>query len=87
MIGELADRVSPLLRVRDSLDPTSLRVLEAMPAEAAVAIADLAVCAGVDAGVTGGIVLRLVAAGLVREAAAGFVRVPGAADTVLRREP
>jgi DNA processing protein len=86
LIGELADHVSPLRRVRDSLDPTSLRVLEAMPTEAVVGVAELAVSAGVDAGVTGGIVLRLVAAGLVREAGAGFVRVPGAADTVLRRE-
>ena len=86
LIGELADRASPLLRVRDSLDPMSLRVLEAMPTEAPVGVAQLAVSAGVDVGVTGGIVLRLAATGLIREVAAGFVRVPGAADAVLRRE-
>lgn len=85
LIGELADRPDPLRRVRDSLDPTSLRVLEGMPSEAATSVADLAVRAGVHAAATGGIVLRLVAAGLVREVPAGFVRVPGAADTVLPR--
>lgn len=85
MIGELADRQDPLLRVRDSLDPASLRVLEAMPTEAASTIGDLAVLAGIGAGATGGILLRLATAGLVREAGAGFVRVPGAADAVLRR--
>ncbi|MCZ3388414.1 MAG: DNA-processing protein DprA [Actinomycetia bacterium] len=85
LIGELADRPDPLGRVRDALDPTSLRVLEGMPAETAISSADLAVRAGVDAAATGGIVLRLVVAGLVREVPSGFVRVPGAADTVLRR--
>ena len=85
LIGELADRPDPLRRIRDSLDPRSLRVLEGMPTETAVSIVDLAVRAGVDVGATGGIVLRLVAAGVVREVAAGFVRVPGAADTVLPR--
>lgn len=86
LIGELAERQDPLRRVRDSLDPTSLRVLEAMPTETAVTVDDLAVRAGVATGATGGVVLRLVAAGLLREVAAGFVRVPGAADTVLRRD-
>lgn len=86
LIGELAERPDPLRRVRDSLDPISLRVLEAMPTESAVGIDDLAVLAGVDAGATGGVLLRLVAAGLVGESTAGFVRVPGAADTVLRRD-
>lgn len=86
MIGELADHNDPLRRIRDSLDPTSLRVIEAMPAETVVRVADLAVAAGVDAGATGGVLLRLVASGLVREKGAGFVRVPGAADTVLRRQ-
>jgi hypothetical protein len=57
-----------------------------MPAEAAISLAELSVVAGVEAAATGGILLRLVAAGLVAEAAAGFVRVPGAADTVLRRQ-
>lgn len=87
LIGELADRPDPLRRVRDSLDPTSLRVLEGMPSETATSVADLAVRAGVDAVATGGIVLRLVAAGLVREVPSGFVRVPGAADTVVPRRP
>ncbi len=86
LVGELAERPDPLRRVRDSLDDTSLRVLEAMPAEAAISLAELSVVAGVEAAATGGILLRLVAAGLVAEAAAGFVRVPGAADTVLRRQ-
>lgn len=86
LVGELADRPDPLRRVRDSLDATSLRVLEAMPAETAISQADLSVAAGVEATVTGGTLLRLVAAGLVSEATAGFVRVPGAADTVLRRQ-
>lgn len=85
VIGELADRQDPLLRVRDSLDPASLRVLEAMPTEAPSSISDLAVLAGIGASATGGILLRLAAAGLVRESGAGFVRVPGAADAVLRR--
>ncbi len=85
LIGELADQPDPLRRVRDSLDQTSLRVLEGMPSETATSVADLAVRAGVDAVATGGIVLRLVTAGLVREVPAGFVRVPGAADTVLPR--
>jgi DNA processing protein len=86
LIGELADRSDPLRRVRDGLDPLSLRVLESMPAESAVTIADLSVAAGVDVTATGGVLLRLVAAGLARESAAGFVRVPGAADTVVRAQ-
>ncbi len=86
MIGELADRSDPLRRVRDALDPMALRVLESMPAESAASVADLSVAAGVDAGATGGVLLRLVAAGLVRESSAGFVRVPGAADTVVRAQ-
>lgn len=85
MIGELAPAQQPLLRVRDALDPTSLRVLEAMPGESAISVDDLSVAAGIDAVATGGALLRMVATGLVREAAAGFVRVPGAADTVVRR--
>ncbi len=84
LIGELADRPDPLRRVRDSLDPVSLRILEAMPAESVATVADLSVAAGVEVGSTGGVLLRLVAAGLVREAPAGFVRVPGAADAVVR---
>ena len=87
LIGELAPIQEPLLRVRDALDPTSLRVLEAMPSESAIAVGDLSVAAGIDAGATGGALLRMVATGLVREAADGFVRVPGAADTVVRRSP
>lgn len=87
LIGELAPVQEPLIRVRDSLDPTSLRVLEAMPSESAMTVSDLSVAAGVDVGVTGGVLLRMVASGLVREAVSGFVRVPGAADTVVRRSP
>ncbi|HUV49300.1 MAG: DNA-processing protein DprA [Actinomycetes bacterium] len=87
LIGELAPTQEPLLRVRDALDPTSLRVLEAMPSESAIAVGDLSVAAGIDAGATGGALLRMVATGLVREATDGFVRVPGAADTVVRRSP
>lgn len=86
LIGELADRPDPLRRVLDSLDPMALRVLEAMPTEDSVSVADLAVQAGVDAGMTGGMVLRLLAVGLVREVGAGFVRVPGAADGVVRSD-
>ena len=85
LIGELAPTHEPLLRVRDALDATSLRVLEAMPSESAITVGDLSVAAGIDAGATGGVLLRMVATGLVREAAAGFVRVPGAADMVVRR--
>ena len=84
LIGELAPAPEPLVRVRDSLDPTSLRVLEAMPSETAITVGDLSVAAGIDLGTTGGVLLRMVASGLVREAVSGFVRVPGAADTVLR---
>lgn len=87
LIGELAPVPEPLLRVRDSLDPTSLRILEAMPSVAAITVSDLSVAAGVDVGVTGGALLRMVASGLVREDVSGFVRVPGAADTVVRRSP
>ena len=87
LIGELATVQEPLLRVRDALDPTSLRVLEAMPSESAISVGELSLAAGIEVGATGGVLLRLVATGLVREAAAGFVRVPGAADTVVRRSP
>jgi DNA processing protein len=85
LIGELAPDLEPLARVRDSLDPTSLRVLEAMPSETAITVGDLSVAAGVDLDITGGVLLRMVASGLVREAVSGFIRVPGAADTVVRR--
>jgi DNA processing protein len=87
LIGELADRMSPVHRLRDSLDPLSLRVLEAFPAESPRDAPALAVAAGVDLDRTRGILLRLVAAGLVREDAEGFVRVPGAADVVTRARP
>jgi DNA processing protein len=87
LIGELAPIQEPLTRVRDSLDPTSLRVLEAMPSESAITVSDLSVTAGIDVGVTGGALLRMVASGLVREDVSGFVRVPGAADTVVNRTP
>ncbi len=87
LIGELAEPVVPVRRLRDSLDPLSLRVLEAFPAESPRDAPALAVAAGVDLDRTRGILLRLVAAGLVREDADGFVRVPGAADAVMPTHP
>jgi len=87
MIGELADRTDPLMRVRDALDPVSERVLEAMPSEAPVTASELSKSAGVDVTAVGGILLRLVASGLVREHPEGYARVPGAADVVIPRIP
>lgn len=83
LIGELAPAPATVRRVRDSLDPLALRVLEALPAESPCQAAELAVAAGVDLDRTRGVLLRLVAAGLVRDDAAGYRRVPGAADVVL----
>lgn len=85
MVGELADQVDPLLRVRDGLDPLSERVLEAMPSEAPVTGEVLSVAAGLDARMVNGVLLRLVATGLVREHPLGYARVPGAADMVIPR--
>ncbi|HEX5017468.1 MAG TPA: DNA-processing protein DprA [Actinomycetes bacterium] len=85
LIGELADQPTPLMRVRDSLDPTSERVLEAMPAEGPIDLPGLSVTAGIDPGALSAVLLQLVATGLVREHPHGYVRVAGAADIVLPR--
>jgi DNA processing protein len=85
LIGELAEHPEPLRRVRDTLDELGLRVLEAFPAESPLDAREVSVAAGVDLEHTHGILLRLVAAGLVREHPQGYLRVPGAADTVVRR--
>jgi DNA processing protein len=85
MVGELAERLDPLSRVRDGLDPTSERVLEAMPSEAAMDALTLSVAAGVDPASMPGILMRLVVMGLLREHPDGYVRVPGAADIVVPR--
>lgn len=83
LIGELAPVPTTVRRLRDTLDPLALRVLEAFPAESPRQAAELAVAAGVDLDRTRGVLLRLVAAGLVRDDAAGYRRVPGAADVVV----
>jgi DNA processing protein len=85
LVGELAERIDPIARVRDGLDPTSERVLEAMPAEAAMDSLTLSVAAGVDPASMPAILMRLIVTGLVREHPDGYVRVPGAADVVLPR--
>ena len=85
LVGELADRQDPLTRVRDGLDATSERVLEAMPAESPIDSLTLSISAGVAPEAVRGTLLRMVAAGLVREHPDGFVRVPGAADIVVSR--
>jgi DNA processing protein len=85
LVGELAERRDPLARVRDALDATSERVLEAMPAESPVDPLTLSMTAGVALDSVHGTLLRMVAAGLVREHPEGYVRVPGAADVVVPR--
>ena len=85
MVGELAERIDPLRRIRDTLDPMAERVIEAMPSEAAITTPELAVLAGLDATAVGGVLLRLVASGLVSEQPEGYARVAGAADAVLPR--
>ena len=85
LVGELAERPDPLARVRDGLDPTSERVLEAMPAETPIDALTLSIAAGVAPDAVRGTLLRMVAAGLVREHPGGYLRVPGAADIVVPR--
>jgi DNA processing protein len=85
LVGELAERRDPLSRVRDGLDATTERVLEAMPAETPVDPLTVSIAAGVAPDAVRGTLLRMVAAGLVREHPEGYVRVPGAADIVVPR--
>lgn len=66
LIGELAPLPSVVRRVRDALDPVSLRVLEAVPASAPALTQQVAADAGLAEPVVAGALLRLAAAGLVK---------------------
>ncbi|HVQ88430.1 MAG TPA: DNA-processing protein DprA [Actinomycetes bacterium] len=80
-IGSLAMLPMIVDSVRDGLDPTSLRVLEAVPSLVAGGLADIVRDAGVERRLVAGIILRLVAAGLVQQVGDdGFRLIHGAGD-------
>ena len=64
-IGELAALPTCPTTIRDGLDPTSLRVLEAVAVARTLTSRQVAEGAGLDHGVVAGVLLRLTAAGLV----------------------
>lgn len=64
-IGELAALPQLSSRIRDGLDPSTLRVLEAVPAGGTPTAAEVAIAAGLAHPATSGALLRLVAAGLL----------------------
>ena len=66
LIGELAPLPSVARRVRDALDPVSLRVLEAVPTSEPAVTQQVAADAGLAEPVVAGALLRLAAAGLIK---------------------
>ena len=69
-LGDLAPAPQTPHRVTDGLDPTTLRVFEALPA--VLPQADVAVAAGLDPVVVGGALSRLAVLGLVGQTGRGW---------------
>jgi DNA processing protein len=86
MIGELAPVPRGVRRVRDSLDPMALRLMEALPADRVVTLEEASVGAGIGQAAAMSLLLQLVALGVVTEVLDGFLLVAGAADVVQRRD-
>ncbi|WP_342769876.1 DNA-processing protein DprA [Thermomonospora umbrina] len=75
-IGQIGTDLAPIpqgpVLPRDSLDPTTRAVLEAMPARGAAGPAEIAVKAGVDLPTAGGRLGQLSAAGFIERAPTGW---------------
>lgn len=71
-LGDLAPVPQTPHRVTDGLDPTTLRVFEALPARRPLPLADVAVAAGLDPVVVGGALSRLAVLGLVGQTGRGW---------------
>jgi DNA processing protein len=84
LIGELAERPEPTPRVRDFLDPQSLQVLEALPADGPMTPGQVSVAAGLEITTVRAELVVLLARGLVKESPGGYALVHGAADTPAR---
>ena len=77
-IGELAPQPVAEVRVRDQLDSTTVRVLEAVPLTRPVATAHVARTAGLDPVLVAGTLQRLLLAGLVDRRRDGWRQAPAA---------
>jgi DNA processing protein len=72
LIGDLAPPPRVPRRATDGLDPVTLRVFDALPAREALAAADVAVAAGLDAVLVTGALNRLAVLGLVEATRHGW---------------
>lgn len=79
-IGELAPQPIVRPRVRDALDATTVRVLEAVPVRRPAVTAQVSRTAGLDPGTVAGILQRLVLAGLVDRLPEGWRQTDLARD-------
>jgi DNA processing protein len=83
-VGRMGDDLAPArrgpVRIRDTLDPTTVAVLEALPARGEMGPAEISVAAGVEVGTVIGCLGRLAAAGLAERRRGGWRVRRGRAD-------
>jgi DNA processing protein len=80
-IGQLAPEPVSVHRARDGLDPTTLRVIEAVPVRGGLSAAQVSHAAGLEEGLVVGALQRLLLAGLVDRTADGWSQTERALDS------